>query len=297
MRVYTKLYDALVRPIIDYGAAVWGYRSMSPINAVQNRAMRFYLGVSKCTPNAAVHGELAWMTPKEQQWVSITRQWCRLINMDSDRQTKKIFKWASEVNCKNWTFFARRQFAELDLNYLIDTTPLDIRHGVSLVRGRLQENVISDWNTQLHREQALRGNGLNKLRTYRLFKTEYRCEPYLSQVIPWRHRRVLAQFRCGTAPLRLETGRYEKLNISERTCYHCTDCVEDELHVINICPVYQELRNELYSECASVNGNFYSLSDVDKLCFILADAAISKVSARILFLVMELRKRFLYSSL
>ena len=45
--VFTKLFDCLVQPIISYGAAVWGVRSFSCVNAVQNRAMRFFLGTNK----------------------------------------------------------------------------------------------------------------------------------------------------------------------------------------------------------------------------------------------------------
>ena len=61
--VFTKLFDSLVWPIISYGAAIWGSKSFSCINAVQNRARRFFLGVGKYTPTAAVFGEMAWEPP------------------------------------------------------------------------------------------------------------------------------------------------------------------------------------------------------------------------------------------
>ena len=35
---YTKLFNAIVQPILDYGAGIWGNRSYSCINAVQHRA-------------------------------------------------------------------------------------------------------------------------------------------------------------------------------------------------------------------------------------------------------------------
>mgnify|MGYP000016448854 CR=1 FL=1 len=40
--VYTKLYNSLVWPVIEYGGAVWGLKSFSCINPVHNRAMRLY---------------------------------------------------------------------------------------------------------------------------------------------------------------------------------------------------------------------------------------------------------------
>ena len=41
---------------------------------------------------------------------------------------------------------------------------------------------------------------------------------------------TFAKFRCGVAPLRLETGRYERLSQEQRTCFYCTDCIESEEH-------------------------------------------------------------------
>ena len=40
--VFTKLYDTLIWPVISYGASIWGAKSFSCINAVQNRAMFFF---------------------------------------------------------------------------------------------------------------------------------------------------------------------------------------------------------------------------------------------------------------
>ena len=40
----TKLYDSLVWSVISYGAAIWGTRGFSCINAVQHRAIRFFFG-------------------------------------------------------------------------------------------------------------------------------------------------------------------------------------------------------------------------------------------------------------
>ena len=39
---FTKCYDYTVQSIIDYSAAVWGTKSVSPISAVQNRACRIF---------------------------------------------------------------------------------------------------------------------------------------------------------------------------------------------------------------------------------------------------------------
>ncbi len=45
--VYSRLCDALVQPILDYGAAVWCTGEFSFINAIQHRACKVFLGVGK----------------------------------------------------------------------------------------------------------------------------------------------------------------------------------------------------------------------------------------------------------
>jgi hypothetical protein len=86
----------------------------------------------------------------------------------------------------------------------------------------------------------------NKLRTYKLFKEVFETEMYLSKNISSRYRSAFAKFRCGVAPLRIETGRYENKNVNERVCFICRDQIEDEKHVLLDCPLYADLRESLF---------------------------------------------------
>ena len=65
----------------------------------------------------------------------------------------------------------------------------------------------------IDKEQAVNGTGRNKLRTYRLIKRTYKTEPYCLTRLPPKHRSAFAKFRCGVAPIRIETGRYEGLEL------------------------------------------------------------------------------------
>ena len=106
-KVFTKLYNALVQCIIDYGVAIWGYKEFSSINAVQNRACRYFLGVGKYTPTAAVQGDMGWYVPLHKQFLGVARFWCRMYNMNNTRLNKQIFTWSrnkSSLKCKNAIF-------------------------------------------------------------------------------------------------------------------------------------------------------------------------------------------------
>jgi len=60
---------------------MWGINSYYYINAVQNRAMRFFLGVWKYSPNDAFAGGMAWVHPHVRQWKSVVGYWARILDM------------------------------------------------------------------------------------------------------------------------------------------------------------------------------------------------------------------------
>ena len=54
------------------------------------------------------------------------------------------------------------------------------------------------------------------------------------------HRSALAKFRCGIAPLRIETGRYKRNRLPAEACFCpvCNKGMDDEIHVLLTCPLY-----------------------------------------------------------
>ena len=92
-----------------------------------------------------------------------------------------------------------------------------------------------------------------KLSTYFKFKFTFNYESYLN-MNNFNNRRILAKFRMSNHSLRIEIGRYEpKLNTvsgklelllrCERLCQHCShDLIENELHFVLECPLYNSPR-------------------------------------------------------
>ena len=110
-----------------------------------------------------------------------------------------------------------------------------------------------------------------------MFQTEF----YVENIMTRSHRSALAKFRCGVAPICLETGRYEKLPVSERFCPFCLDCIEDECHVILECPVYSDMRVPLLEAVFAIDPSL-STRNLDLLSFILSNEVIVKLSAKTL---------------
>jgi len=83
-------------------------------------------------------------------------------------------------------------------------------------------------------------------------------ENYVNARIPLKHRSPLAKFRCGVAPLRLETGRYE--NVPEDLVnVQFVKMVIHKTHVLFHCNAYNSLRTELYAKACNVNVGFNNL--------------------------------------
>ena len=104
---YTILYFSCVVPMMDYCSGVWGYRDFNKGDMIQNRAIRYFLGVHRFTPILAISGDMGWPVSLHRRWLNMLRLWIRLVGMDNNRLTKQIFvndfnrnrnnSWGSEI--------------------------------------------------------------------------------------------------------------------------------------------------------------------------------------------------------
>ncbi len=111
----------------------------------------------------------------------------------------------------------------------------------------------------------------------------------------FKHISAIDNFRCGVAPIRLETGHYEHLNVEERVCPICNTEVESEEHVLYTrCHVYIDFKNELYNYANDINADFSNMNDCDKMCFILANTDICRKRAKTCNEILCHRRMLLY---
>ena len=85
----------------------WGTMVYSCIEAVQNRALLYFLGLGKYAPNLAINGDMGWHMPAHRQWLCVMKLSCRMINMDKSLLTKQIYIGClKQMNnkCKTWFY-------------------------------------------------------------------------------------------------------------------------------------------------------------------------------------------------
>ena len=127
------------------------------------------------------------------------------------------------------------------------------------------------------------------MRSYKTFKQNYTVENCCKIILPIRHRAAFSKFRCGVAPIRIETGRYEGLPEEARLCPFC-NILENEMHVVMNCRVYDDLREPLLSKAANCNPTFNSLSEVNQFVFLFSSPDLVRISAKTCAKIMQRRQ-------
>ena len=104
--------------------------------------------------------------------------------MDVNRLNYKVYQWSVNHNSsrhKKWAGYVKDMFTQVGFSYLFEASSdtLSKRFIQDSINTHLKTQFNVDWKSDLERENARRGNGRNKLRTYRQFKSEYCKENYV----------------------------------------------------------------------------------------------------------------------
>ena len=129
---------------------------------------------------------------------------------------------------------------------------------ISSIKQKLEDNYKEEWLQKIEQKP--------KLRFYKTFKHSLQSEKYVSSNISRAERSFLAQFRFGILPIHVETGRFNRTPLEERTCAICGKAeIEDEEHFLLKCSKYKNTRNNLFNKCRQKEPNFENLNNSDKI--------------------------------
>jgi len=86
-----NLYEALVRSVLEYGAAVWTNKEWKEGERVQREMGRRILRCHGKTTNEAVLGELGWWKLQTRRAFLKLKYWIKLSLMDDSRLVRKVY--------------------------------------------------------------------------------------------------------------------------------------------------------------------------------------------------------------
>ena len=281
---FTKLYSSCICPILDYWAAIWGDKEFIKIEQVQLRALRYFLGVHRFAPTPMLLGDAGWMTCHSRHELAALRLWNRLVTLPSTRLTSAVFLWDLSFGNKSntWCNNVGNIFQEIGLPDLYASLePCDIENCYKL----LIEKETVKWNVTRYNKP--------KLRLYNMFKSDFVQEPYITFNVPKFQRSLFAQFRTGILPLHIETGRFVSKPLNERICCLCpNDDVEDEVHFLTNCSLYDPYRVAMYKQACRINPEFPLYDNLDKFVFLVNDMQLETL--KYVYKACQLRRNTMY---
>ena len=277
------LFDACISPILLYGCEVWGYSNLEAVERVHSYFCKYILHLSPKTSNSMALGELG-----RSRMACTIKQ--RMVNFWSRLSTGKpskisvtllhLLKEKKTTGLANFPWYTEiaNTINNCGLAFLLETPSehLDPRNVKAVLRDRVSAIECQDWHS------AVTDSGACS--TYKTFKSHLRFEKYLT-VLSRREATALCRYRCGNHKLPIITGRYNKVEKSERVCPLCnTKAIGDEHHYLFTCTAFIHERskyiNTRYLEppgAQDIEGLFTcenptSLSNLSQFCSIIMNS-------------------------
>ena len=255
VKTLLKLYSSLIEPIILYGSEIWisdfniniNNCDQLPFEKIQHSIFKDILGVQKKASNLAIKYELGTLPICYKAYISMFKYYKRLKNHNNENGIRNqilIAAFLEDVKLYNSGVKENWQGQIDKLKKTLKLPSLDITD--STFSSCLKNFYIKNVNMQL---QNIEFSKRGKLLFYSQIRKNYELQGYLKFPINKSVRSKLTKLRISAHPLEIEIGRYSKPCIPKesRFCHFCKTIVEDEIHFIYDCPIYEDLRKKYYS--------------------------------------------------
>lgn len=88
-----KLFDALITPILNYGAEVWGMYKAKDVEMLHTKFCRWTLNVKKSTNLSGLYGQLGRSPLNTNRKIIMIRYWIKLLRSDDNFIPKNILPY------------------------------------------------------------------------------------------------------------------------------------------------------------------------------------------------------------
>ncbi|XP_070182616.1 uncharacterized protein [Littorina saxatilis] len=233
--VQLDLFEKCVHPILLYGCEVWGYDSLDILSRFQLRFLKMLLDVYKTTPTCMVYGELGRYPIRIEVQCQLLVYWYKLMKEMNDGANKMSclmlklhLKLYHVQNVKlPWLSHVNTMLNKLGLSYLWTTQSLAVSGFKNVVKQRLRDQFLQEWNTDV--------NANSLCFNYRIYKKDFCLERYLL-CLPRKLQVKLAKFRTSNHKLPIHQHRFFNVPRNERLCDMCDkNELGDEFHYLFSC--------------------------------------------------------------
>ena len=158
-------------------------------------------------------------------------------------------------------------------------------------KGPLAPKLFKRLTDQYHQSSFSVINSSSKMKVLNLIKTAPGTESYLTEVANNKHRCAMTRLRLSAHSLEIEVGRYSHTDAENRFCQHCefqgNKVVEDEIHFLITCPMYDKIREDLLPPQVLANN---TLTAEEKFVEMVSNNDTIKSTAKFIYLAFTERQ-------
>lgn len=265
-----QLFDSTVKPIIEYGAEIWGVKGkIDVIERVQLHFIKNTLGVKYNTSTVAMFGECGRFPLYLSNYCKAIKYWLHLKSLPNSNIVKIVYNELESLHNMGYCTWVTNIKSILHL-YKLDNIEEEFPNQVAAFN-HFKSTIYSCYKNEWQKEcNDIVSHPI--LRTYCTFKNDFCLEPYLIYVSEFKYRSALCKLRVSSHQLKIETGRHHhpKLPAAERICPLCLQNIETEFHFVIECSIYTAYRDQLFMNINKLNPIFNTLNNNDKFIFLMS---------------------------
>ena len=236
-----------------------------PCESIHNSFCRYLLGVYKSCSNTLCKQELGRLPVSYFIIVQTIKYWNHILMKQNDSLLYQCYT-TELISNSAWTTFIKDILLKcgFDLNWerQIPINEKDLPKLKYELRKLFMNGYFS----------AKRPVFLNSFCDSQVNKTSHyiKLADYLRFNIPLKYKKTITRVRLQSLKLGIVTGRYTrpKTPVEQRLCAKCSE-IDDEAHLILSCQLTEQIRNIYHQLLGNKYPHFLTMSDYEKVQFII----------------------------
>ena len=275
-KLYLKLFDSLIKPILLYGCEVWGTHISQPNNKILKFINKFYrilLGVPSYTSTVGVHIELGRFPIDINVHSSMLKYWTRLITLPKSKLVSHCY-WSLQNNpniedpwldtVKKIIFSSGQYHIWNNQTYFHEMDFKFVHKQQAFICQNLKDQFLQHAPTKMENESKL-----VHFKKAKLPENTLCVSKYLTIIKNRNARSLLSKLRLGVLPLEIEKGRRQGVARDDRMCKSCnTNKTDDEIHFLFECPSLTNYRTKHLISLTRILPTLRYLDSSQKLTFL-----------------------------
>ena len=259
-----ELFDKMIKPILLYGAEIWGFGNCDVIERVHLKFLKHVLHLKKSTPSHMIYGELGIFPITLEIRHRMLTYWCKIIadcnveTLGTQKLSTYVYSLVFSMNRNNninslWLKNVKQLLCELGFSGVWDSQYINNTKWLcAALKQKLKDQYIQDWLSKT--QKTCSSNN------YRLIKNTFERSAYL-HLIPDKMAKILFAFRTRNHRLPVERGSWISMPLRERKCQHCND-LGDEFHYLFQCKLFSTERRKYLKPYYYRNPNILKYNEI-----------------------------------